>query len=376
MLAITLSACLPAERTPINITDLAPMEGGLPPRANLKTVSGHSAEILRIFRLPAEVQAKFVTLISVDSRGAVLLWDLPQGGARQLMQLQSGIGTLAMREEKLLMAASYDSVVRIYGLSTGTEIASLSDLKARVVSLDFTPSGAGLLIGAADGRIYLWNFAQELRSGGRSNLSKDARQKILESYIGPAGLVSAVRAHPLGRLFFSGDWQGGLNAWYYYDADLFKGEYDKNLFGERFFGNKAIRTLAGRPDRLSVDHLQSSADGTALLAGMQDGSLELWQVRGFRRSAVQPAHNGLILDMAIAPAANRVATIGRDGRLVIWDFTLGMRNDGGEAEGKIDKVMEVSMPEARRVVFETTEKVVAGTKEGRLLEVSIIKQAA
>jgi len=275
-----------------------------------------------------------------------------------------------MREEKLLLAAAYQSTIRLYSLASQSELATLSKLKAQITALSFDPFGKSLLIAASDGRIYQWNYYLELTTE-REELDKMDKQRILESYVGHSALVSAVAFHPLGRLFFSGDWQGSIQAWQNYSADAHGGKYDKNLFADRFFLQKSVRMGAARGDNLGIDQLRVSADGQSLFVATQDGSLEFWQVRGFKKISVVKAHDGLVLSLELSPDGKHAASLGRDGKLKIWNFSLGLKERGEAAESVFDLKQEYEVSGAKRCTFFGPKKLAYIDMQGavQLLEI-------
>src|SRR5690606_29308945 len=111
----------------------------------------------------------------------------------------------------------------------------------------------------------------------------------LERYLGHATVVSSIAYHPFGRVFFSGDWRGRLNAWLTYDSDPHEGRYDENIFGGLLFSEQARRAKAKRSGDKSIERLLVSSDGEFLFVATETGSLELWRVRGFRQLATVQA---------------------------------------------------------------------------------------
>ncbi len=249
-------------------------------------------------------------LLSVDKLGQAVLWEPRRARARTLFSLHRPLETVALDPEHRLLAIAGPSSVEVISALSGEVRVTLDRLKTRAASLQFQPKHAALLIGGVDGEVYRWKFAEP------------QSEKSLERYFGHSNVVSSALFHPLGRVFFTGDWSGALNAWLPYDQDdRFGGEYDKNLFGARAFSTQDTRIRASRRATSSIEHLAISSDGEALLVGGQDGTLEWWSVRGFSMRTSTPAHKGLMYGLAISPAGSRVATSGRDGKVQIWRLT-------------------------------------------------------
>ena len=365
-----LSACALLEQSESNSTVPGWMEASLPRQSSMKPLAAHQAEITQLFLLPREDAEAQSRVVAVDKAGQVGLHLFPAGQAYKLLSVQPEPDLLAMRPEKLLLAASYKSVVRLFSLATNTELASLSQIRAKITSLAFNPSGKSLLLGAADGRVYQWNYYLLLGSAGKE-ITEKTRERIVESYIGHSSVVSAVAYHPFGRIFFSGDWQGGLSAWQNYSADVFAGEYDQNLFGDRFFAEKSVRMASSRGDRKGLDHLFVSPDGQALISGAQDGTLELWKVRGLKSVASVQAYKGVILDLAMSPDGARLASVGREGKVRIWSYAFDDNSQVPAVPAFIKLEQELNAPRAHALAFVDSHQLVIGNADGTVQELAL-----
>ena len=134
----------------------------------------------------------------------------------------------------------------------------------------------------------------------RQATSLKEKDKSLERYIAHQTLISRVLPHPSGRAFFSADWDGTLLGWLPYSADDQAGEYDRNLFGGRFFGGVGTFLNAARaPDR-GIASAAISGNGERIALGAEDGNVEVWEVRGFAIAARAPSHSGRVVSVAWA----------------------------------------------------------------------------
>lgn len=248
---------------------------------------------------------QFILGVARSGKVAIINTD---GFYRTLLSLEQRPEVVALDSERGLLATSSINKVYLWDCITGEQIAALNRLRARVTSLDFHPLHDGLLIGAADGRIYRWRFSQSAEG-----LSHEEAEKLFERYVGHASVIGAARYHPYGRVFFSGDWEGTLRTWLNYDADIFGGDYDQNLFGYRYFAEESVwqRARAGRGT--AIEHLVPSEDGGRFVIALQDGTVEVWQVRGVRMLASSSAHRGAVYALTVNADGSAVVTAGRDG---------------------------------------------------------------
>ena len=134
---------------------------------------------------------------------------------------------------------------------------SFDRLKIKINSIDFTKEGQSILIAGADSRVYRWRFVEQNRAKTTSD-----KEKAFERYVEHGSVVSVVRSHPEGRIFFSGDWLGRLLVTLLFDADRFGGRYDKNLFEGRVFSAKQqVAKSSGTHGPAGVSLLECSPDG-------------------------------------------------------------------------------------------------------------------
>jgi len=330
--------------------------------------TSHTSEIIGIFPF-FRTSGSVNSVLSLDREGVALLWDLEASEAVELYQIPNGANRAAFSSDGRLLAVSQGPAIRVCSLTSGVELYSSERLKAKVTSLAFHPNGRSLVIGGADGRVYRWRFVDE----EAAETLKD-RDKALERYIGHSSIVSSVVYHPHGRVFLSGDWKGGLSAWLHYDADSFRGEYDKNLFGARFFSEKAVRRRGARKNSESIEQLKVSDDGHYFLVALQNGTIELWKIRGFKQVGEVQAHKGLVYSMLFGADSKKVVSAGRDGTLKVWVLEENLERDvqavaKGEFLFKPDRVASVTG--IRELVFLSQDRVLAGTVEGEILDIDL-----
>ncbi len=333
----------------------------------------HDAEIISVFSIAENIPYA----VSIDRHAEVLLWNLKTGRAKFLLRMPGAARgqelVAALNPQAHRLAVAQGTQIFIFDLALpgaigGTPVPTqdLRVLKTRVSSLEFQPTGSGaLLIGGADGKVYRWRYGFE-RVADRMR----EKQKVLERYSGPASVISLVKYHPFGRVFFSTDWSGGLFAWLSYDADVFQGEYDQNYLENRFFAQKPESTGSVRAlDGTMVTALDVSPSGEWLALGTEKGLVELWMIRGFRKVASFEAHKGIIRDLGFGKDSASIVTAGRDGRVV----RLGIVPDVMKSLAPLfvlKKESEVAIPEVVSLQVVSSTKVLAGSGDGTLLEIT------
>lgn len=295
--------------------------------------------------------------VSAEESGRVILWK-NTAEAYELLRFPERIALFGFNPDTWTAAGvTRNGVIYVYSLAGNEEPFSKKDLKIQVVSIDLSPDGRSLLIGGSDSRVYRWRFYKE-----RESTSRQEQEKAFERYVIHGSVVSAVRFHPLGRIFFSGDWLGHVHVSLLFDADRFGGKYDKNLFeGQAFSEGEITQKSADRPSRGPVAFLRCSPDGRYVLLGDETGSVELWQVRAMKMRASMQAHRGTIIDLAVSPDSVLVASLGRDGRLVVQS----MKKEKTDSY-KLTPFQQIEVPAARKIAFLGPEDLAVGYADGHI----------
>lgn len=291
------------ENTPVEVAPWQPLKTSLLPAS-----TGHNGEVLAV----AQVSQSPVQIVSFGMDGNAIGWSLDSGAGYLLKSVGSAIQLAAVGSRLPLVAYTLNGKIIVSCLNQCTGEWVLDRLKPRVLDIAFHEGDTALLIAGADGRIYRWRYEAD-----RQATSFKEKDKALERYIAHQTLISRVLPHPAGRAFFSVDWDGTLLGWLPYAADDHGGEYDRNLFGGRFFGGVGTFLNAARaPDR-GISSAAVSETGERLALGAEDGSVEVWEVRGFALAARKQSHSGRVLSVALSHDGSRVASIGRDSKLVV-----------------------------------------------------------
>jgi len=328
-------------------------------------VSRHEGEILDV----AEVSQAPSQIASIGTDGAVIGWDLGSGQAYLLKKLEAKPQVATIGHELPLVAYAADGKVFVTCAAQCQGSWTLDRLKPRVVDMAFHEHDSALLVAGADGRIYRWRFELD-----RQASTPKERDKALERYIAHQTLLSNVAGHPSGRAFFSTDWDGSLLGWLPYTADEHGGDYDRNLFGGRFFGAVGTFLRAPRPQDRGIASLAISRDGNRLAAGSEDGFVEVWEVRGFSRAARKSLHDGRVSSIALSADGRRVASIGRDAQLEVSELVTDPANL--IAPSALPYLLEPVLAQglssgAANLMFLSGGNVIFSTKDGRIGEVDI-----
>ncbi|NMC63147.1 MAG: hypothetical protein GYA55_08255, partial [SAR324 cluster bacterium] len=257
----------------------------------------------------------------------------------------------------IAMLGRQDSRIQVFPNADLNNPYQFDRLKVKVNSIDFTKEGKSLLIAGADSRVYRWRFVEQ----GQARTKSD-REKTFERYVEHGSVVSVVRSHPQGRIFFSGDWLGRLLVTLLFDADRFGGRYDKNLFeGRVFSADQKVVKSSGRNGPAGISQLECSQDGKFIYLADESGQIEAWQVRGFIQRATLQAHRGTVLDLSVSPESTRIASLGRDGRVVLSELSKDELN-----KYSLKVIKEVPLLNARKLLFFSENQIAVGFADGHI----------
>ncbi len=225
------------------------------------------------------------TLAAGYSGGTIRLWDL--ASHRTIRETTFGAAPLALAFAgggKLLEAADADAV-GTWNLAAQAGIAARplsSPAQGRAVA--FSPDGATVATGSADGNVRLWNTATGQEVG--APMSSDANP------------VDAVAFSPDGALVASASTDGNVQLW--------------STAGQQVAGPALI------PDGPDVDALAFSPDGKLLATGGQDGTARLWNVgSGSQAGAVMVTGNA-VSALTFGAGGTTLATAENDGATELW----------------------------------------------------------
>jgi WD40 repeat protein len=212
--------------------------------------------------------------------------------------------------------------------------------------------GEQFLVAAADGDIFLFNPR-----------ASDVRKRI-EKYAGHSSVPSALAFLPDGTVFISGDWQGALAATQLYSEEAMSAtEYQKDYMRGRVFEMKATRKLASRKGSESISAFAMVPGGEHFIAGGVNGSVELWEVKGFAQSDVKKQSSAEVLGAVVDDGGSVVATLNRKGLIDVWKIEDGEVVLGIQGKKRISFKKEIAGSGIKRLLSVDEKGAVMGLSE-------------
>jgi WD40 repeat protein len=191
-------------------------------------------------------------------------------------------------------------------------------------------------------------------------------------------MVTHVLPLHTGRAFFSTDWDGALFAWLAYTADDQEGSYDKNLFGGRFFGFMGSYMAAPRLADRGITSVALAESGERFAVGSDEGFVEIWAVRGLEMFTKYQAHSGRVISVSLNDSGSRVASLGRDGKIVVAELVAdpGFGISPASFRYKVLPLLTEEMKSARKLHFLSSGNLLLTTAEGQVGELSLANAKA
>jgi cytochrome c len=189
------------------------------------------------------------------------------------------------------LTASFDYSIILWDLAKEAAIAHLYGHDAAVNAVAFLP-GERALSASDDGTVGIWDLAQE---------------KLITRLNGHHGKVTALAVSADGRLAASAGWDGTVRIW-----DVAERRLRHEL---RAAGN--------------VNTVRFAPDGTRLVAGTSEGSLQAWRVADGTQLMVLKAHDFGVTALDLAPDGRTAVSASIDETIQLWDL------DRGEALGTL-----------------------------------------
>jgi WD40 repeat protein/tRNA A-37 threonylcarbamoyl transferase component Bud32 len=235
-------------------------------------------------------------LATAGSEKVVKVWDTQTGDQRLTLSGHTGpILSVAFSPDGTHIASSAgsdgeaksnDHTVRLWDAATGTELAKLDRHTGDVDRVVFSPDGKRLASASKDQTVRIW----DVRSGNEL------------ATVGPhRGPVTGVHFSPDGSRLASSS------------GDALR--VSSAATGEQVF------TLKSRS--AGIQSIAFSPDGTCMVSGNSVGWIETWDAKTGREPSKLIGHSGPVHHIVLSADARRIASIGDDDTLRVWDTATG-----------------------------------------------------
>ncbi len=311
----------------------------------LQTLAEHSSYV---WSLAFSEDGKMLASGSEDK--TIKIWDVMTGNCLTTLKGHTGwVRSVAFCRNSLtrsfytnrniLASGGGDRTLKIWDVSTGECLKTLTGHKQRVRSVTFSPDGNRLASGSGDHTIRLWDYEQGqctktlhghssrlgaiafspdgniLASGGEDRAIKlwDVNSsECLKTWQGYASWIQSVAFSPNGIMLASGSENCKIELWHL-----------NNIQGDR-----AISRSQDRKDVLLghtgwVCAVDFSPDGNLLVSASSDYSIKLWDVKTKKCINTLPGHTRWIRTVAFSPDGKQLVSGSGDYTIKLWDVATG-----------------------------------------------------
>jgi len=275
-------------------------------------------------------------LATAGTGGVVTLWDGAE--ARATINVGQNVTLYSLATVgSLLAAGGDDGVVRVWNISNPDDIQLVQTLIGHtdwVFSVAFNPDGSLLASSSADNTIRLWIVAGGVALG--------------EPIAGHDNWVRQVGFSEDGNLLLSAGADGRVLVWNTRNGAFVDGVFSlgrKPVWSAAFYGDKVISageenavsvwSREARPPLLlsseqmsePVLSIATSPRWVAAAGGDAQSNAAENQILLWADPTTPPrmlsGHDGAVTGLAFAPNGEQLASVGLDGRLVVWDAPSG-----------------------------------------------------
>ncbi|WFE59556.1 AAA family ATPase [Micromonospora sp. WMMD712] len=232
------------------------------------------------------------TIATGSAAGTARLWDVTTGRAIATLtgHTDSVLSVALSPDGRTLATTSIDGTARLWDVTTARALTTLTGHTSYVDSVTFSPDGKSLATGSGDGTARLW----DVTTG-----------QAVTTLTGDTDVVASVAFSPDGRTLASGTREGPVRLW-------------------EVATGKPITTLTGHTNM--VASVAFSPDGRTVATGSDDGTARLWKAATGKPITTFTGHIGSVRSVAFSPDGRTLATgsgsgMGDDGTARLWDVT-------------------------------------------------------
>ncbi len=296
--------------------------------------------------------------------GHVQVWDPVAGKWLATLEQQGRAMSLAITDDPSALIVGWGSLIRIWNVTSGTEIRTLAGHTSEVTALATSADGRWLASGAMDTSVRMWDvdpvsnldefsghagevYAVTFSPSGDllATAAPDGAIRIwdtrahvpLGTIILPNGWTSDVAFSPDGQMLAQTNGSGILLRGVATGQELDRvegpvahtvcfdptgryvayGGYDHVIYIYDIHQREVCHSMQGHQDQISCVAINPA--GSRLASGSYDSTVRLWDFVSGQQLSVLEGHDQSIETIAFSPDGAELATGGLDRKIRIWD---------------------------------------------------------
>ncbi len=281
--------------------------------------------------------------ISVSQDEYVILWDLETGTLRDAMYQGVGLLSVTSGPYGSMVMGALDGQVFWVDMERKTTLLRLRGHTARVLAVALTSDGRGVLTGAGDGDLRLW----DLQNGAE-----------IRALVYPRAMISACSVD------ISPDGQRGLTTFFDSTISLWAVDSGEELGRLQGHTDMSFAGVLFLPDGRRV--VSGSGD---IFGPSKDNTVRVWDVETCQELQRFTGHTDRLWNIAVSSDGRFIASASHDGTLRVWDLALsadGTPTVEATQAGVANVLLDVSPQAVRSVTFSPDVNLLAvGLAKGR-----------
>ncbi len=223
-------------------------------------------------------------LVVSSSGPAIKVWRLSDGTLlRTLTGHTSEVSSVAVTPDgQTIVSGSCDNTIKVWRLSDGMLLRTLRGHRSSVPAVAVTPDGQTVVSGGLDKTIRVWRFSDGA---------------LLRTLTGHTSEVSSVAVTPHGQAAVSGSGDGTIKVW-------------------RLSDGKLLRTLRGHNG--AVNSVAVVPDGQTVVSGSDDKTIRVWQLADGTLLRTLRGDTSLVNSVAVTPDGHSIVSGSSDGTIKVW----------------------------------------------------------
>ena len=186
-------------------------------------------------------------------------------------------------DDRLLVTASMDNVIRVWDVESGSEFVAFPGHRGLITHVDFSPDGSGLLTASHDGTARLWDIDGVLKTTLRHKYSP-----------------TIATFSPDGMHVLTAD--TAAHIW-----DIASG--------------REITSFETHGD--PVEYGTFSGDGRFVATSSSHGRIALWDAESGRATLQFAENGGAVVHIQFSPRGDLLASASADGKVRLWSTSTG-----------------------------------------------------